>query len=90
MDNNMMMRRRISAYDFTIWELGIYLDTHPQDTRALNRRKQAQAERARLVAEYTSQFGEYITNSNDVTGDRWSWIDNPWPWDYVSDESTPV
>ena len=75
------MRCRIYAYDFSILELGLYLDTHCGDTQALEQRQEYLAKREALIAEYECKFGPYIVNSNQVTGDRWSWVDNPWPWD---------
>ncbi|MCI9414680.1 MAG: spore coat protein CotJB [Clostridiales bacterium] len=80
-DKNKLMRM-IHAYDFTILELGLFLDTHADDARALKSRQQAQLKRAELVREYEEKYGPYILTSDDVMGDRWSWIDNPWPWDY--------
>lgn len=73
---------RIHSYDFTILELGLYLDTHPDDMRALKARQQAQEKRALLVQEYEAQYGPYVLTNEDVKGNRWSWVDNPWPWDY--------
>lgn len=81
-NNKCMLRRRITAYDFAMYELVEYLDTHPNDIRALRLREDYQAKRADCVREYEAQFGPYIVTANDVTGDRWSWIDNPWPWEY--------
>ncbi|MCI8553427.1 MAG: spore coat protein CotJB [Clostridiales bacterium] len=80
-DKNRLLQR-IHAYDFTILELGLFLDTHTDNARALSARQQAQAERAELVCEYEEKYGPYILTSDDVAGDRWSWVDHPWPWDY--------
>ena len=80
--NKCMLRRRITALDFALYELVEYLDTHPCDTRALSLREEYKAKRAECIREYEAQFGPYIVTTNDVMGDRWSWIDNPWPWEY--------
>ena len=82
MNEKRQMLRRIYSYDFTILELGLYLDTHPDDMRALKTRQQVQEKRAQLVQEYEAKFGPYVLTSDDVKGNRWSWVDNPWPWDY--------
>ena len=79
------MRRRIAAVDFAIWEMTLYLDTHAEDTRAMKTLEQLRNRRAELIGEYEMRFGPYVVTSNDVTGTRWSWIDNPWPWDYQAD-----
>lgn len=79
------LRRRISAVDFALFELVLFLDTHPDDVRAMRMRDQYKKKRDELVAEYESHFGPYVVTADDVTGDQWTWIDNPWPWDYVPD-----
>lgn len=81
MDERMMLRRRISAYAFAIWELEVFLDTHPDNQRAMETRKEYQQMLERLKAEYEKAYGPYILYSADVQGDRWTWIDDPWPWD---------
>ena len=82
MNDRSRMLRRIDAVDFAIDEMTLYLDTHPSDSRALKTLEQYRKRRAELIGEYESRFGPYILTSNDVTGSRWSWVDNPWPWDY--------
>ena len=42
MNEKRQMLRRIYSYDFTILELGLYLDTHSDDMRALKTRQQVQ------------------------------------------------
>lgn len=80
--NKNAMLRKIHAYDFAILEFGMYLDTHPWDSRALSKRQALQAERKELIREYERRFGPYIVRSTQVKGNRWSWIDDPWPWEY--------
>ena len=85
--NKWAMQKKIHAYDFAILEFGLYLDTHPWDTRALNKRQALQKERRELVAQYERQFGPYIVKCTQVQGNRWSWVDNPWPWEYKEEEN---
>ena len=81
-----MLMRRIAAYSFTMWELGIYLDTHPMDEKALKTRADVRQKRMVLVQEYEMKYGPYVVTSEDVNAAaRWTWIDNPWPWDYVKE-----
>lgn len=55
MNEKRQMLRRIYSYDFTILELGLYLDTHSDDMRALKTRQQVQEKRAQLVQEYEAK-----------------------------------
>lgn len=82
MSDRMKMRRRISAYDFSILDLETYLDTHPSDSRAMQLLEMYRKKRQELIHEYEARFGPYVVTRADVSGERWSWVDNPWPWDY--------
>ena len=78
------MRRRIMAMDFAIYEIDLFLDTHPKDKQALTARLEYRKKRDEMVADYVKRFGPYVVTTNDVMStDRWTWIENPWPWDYV-------
>lgn len=85
MDNRAALKDRIHAYDFAIIEMNLYLDTHPSDEEALCLFHMYQEKREQLVCAYESQFGPYISNVNDVQGDQFTWIRDPWPWDYCKE-----
>ena len=57
------------ARSFAAWEVRLYLDTHPEDASAL-------ALYRRLCAQ---ECGGYACVPHGR--DRWSWIDDPWPWE---------
>lgn len=82
MNTKQTLVRKISAYDFAIYEMVLYLDTHPNDTVALETLNRFRAERNSLVAQYERNFGPYILTASDAKkNNRWVWIDNPWPWE---------
>jgi spore coat protein JB len=81
-DNRKALVSRIHALDFAILELGLFLDTNPCDEQALCKRREYLDTRNALIAAYEEQFGPYVVNSKQVKGDRWSWVDGPWPWEY--------
>lgn len=83
MDNKMQLQQGIRAYDFAIWEMTVFLDTHPDDAEAIKLRDFYKEKRGEWIAEYEKQYGPYITTSDRVSGgNRWVWIDSPWPWEY--------
>lgn len=82
MDNQRQMRRRMNALEFSMLELALYLDTHPDDQKALQMRCQMQREAADLRRQYEQQCGSWVVTQNDVEGPCWSWVKNPWPWDF--------
>lgn len=51
------MLRRLSAAQFTQWELHLYLDTHPSDLQALALFRKCDARYRALRSEYEAQFG---------------------------------
>lgn len=73
--------RKISAVDFAIVELGIFLDTHPNDTYAIQKMDEYRKKSNNLIKNYEENFGQLISNPNTPPKNRWSWIANPWPWE---------
>jgi len=59
------------ADKFTIWELRLYLNTHPCDQKALA-----------LLRKLTEQMNDDCGCPFDADCNRWSWTDGPWPWEY--------
>ena len=57
---------------FMIWELRLYLNTHPCDKEALALFRQL---REKAEGTYAEAF-----LPEDCT--RWAWTDDPWPWEY--------
>lgn len=82
MDNRMTLLHRIHALDFAILELKLFLDTHPCDQQALAQRQEYMTTRAMLIETYEAQYGPYVVTAKQVKGNRWSWVDSPWPWEY--------
>ena len=69
----------IRAISFVMDELRLYLDTHPNDKKALNMFLDYMKQRHDLIAEYTNKYGpidSYYINSDGT----WSWINEPMPW----------
>ena len=81
MDNQMSLKRQIHALEFALLELNLFLDTHPGNSCAMNKRCEYMAEKAELIAQYEAQYGPYIRTAADVQGDTWCWVKGPWPWE---------
>ena len=71
------MIMKIRELAFASGDLGLYLDTHPEDERALQLHKKYSGELMKLKEEYQKMYGS-LTMHNP--SDRWSWIDEPMPW----------
>jgi len=72
------MLRRISALDFYLIDLNLYLNTHPDDREALERYNAVVREARQLREEFERTFGMLMANTTSRF--PWQWIDNPWPW----------
>ena len=72
------MLNRIMALNFAINDLTLYLDTHPNDTNAINMHCKYSEEQISLTQEYQRLYGPLTINFMSNT---WDWIDEPWPWE---------
>ena len=75
----------LQALEFVVLELGIYLDTHPDDAEAFALFKQYAAMEKAARAAYESRFGP-LMKSSAASGDRYRWLQDPWPWNYQQNE----
>ena len=74
----------LSAAEFAAWEMRLYLDTHPDDKKALAAGRDYARRAAALREEYEKRFGS-LTGDFDC-GNTWTWVNDPWPWEYVKGE----
>lgn len=81
-DSNNMTRenmiKEIKALQFAITELALYLDTHPDDERALCLHRKYARELRDLQDKYQKVYGPLTIN---FPCGKWRWIEEPWPWE---------
>ncbi len=68
----------IMSLNFAVNDLVLYLDTHPQDTRAINKHNEYSEKVIELTEKYQRLYGPLTVN---FTSETWDWIDEPWPWE---------
>lgn len=73
--------KSISALEFMVIELNLYLNTHPRDREALNRFNQAVTEVKALKETYDRRYGIF-TSQDSNSSYPWEWLSEPWPWEY--------
>ncbi len=78
--DKLRLLEEIKQYDFTVIELALYLDTHPNDTKALRIYASVSEKLDELKEKYEHNYGPLTINGVN-SGDRWTWIDGPWPWE---------
>lgn len=76
--NKNCLKVRFMAIRFSIWDLHLYLDTHPDDTQAERLLEQYEEQYALIKAEYEAQYGPLTPG---IEGDGAAWLKDPWPWD---------
>ena len=69
----------VMCYTHAITDMNLYLDTHPEDRRALLLLKEFINEEEKAKKEYIMKYGPL--NVCDVKGDKFDWLDSPWPWE---------
>lgn len=72
--------KKIQMYGFALDEITIYLDTHPNCKDGLDYYHKYKKLRAEAVNEYTRLYGA-LTADCVTSKDRWTWTDEPWPWE---------
>ena len=80
MNEQKMLLSKIKKYDFTLKELNLYLDTHPNCRRGLAMFQKYRKLSENAVDEYTRKFGP-LTPEQVNNSERWTWTDDPWPWE---------
>lgn len=72
------LAKQLKCYRFAIIELGLYLDTHPDDEKALCLHNEYARKFRKLEAMYEKLYGPL---SIMTPCKKWRWIDSPWPWE---------
>ena len=76
---------QLQAMSFAIDELGLYLDTHRDDADAVALFNQYVERYADAMQKYEAQYGSLTQRDSALEG-TYTWIDDPWPWDYLGKE----
>ncbi len=69
---------QIKCYNFAVIELGLYLDTHPDDERALCLHNNYAKTLKDLKDKYQKVYGPL---SIYFPCNKWRWLEMPWPWE---------
>jgi len=69
---------------FMVQELALYLDTHSDDKEALELYKNYQQILHKCKMEYSEE--RPLTHATPTKGDRYRWLDDPWPWEYAANK----
>ena len=71
----------LQALGFAIQELALYLDTHRDDTEALEVYREYQKLYNHCKNEYLKDHGP-LNHFQEEASDQYNWLNDPWPWEY--------
>lgn len=70
----------LQVIDFVLVELTLYLDTHQDDTAALEQFNRTCHQRDQMRRQFEARFGPLIQYSSPA-GQPFTWATQPWPWE---------
>jgi spore coat protein JB len=78
------LMKRIHALSFAMTEAQLFLDTHPECRDALTYFRDTRDQLDTLMTEYQNKYGPLFADM--TVGDKWNWVDGPWPWQHNGKE----
>lgn len=80
MKTRSQLMQLIRRYDFALYDLSLYLDTHTQCRDALRLYQKYRTQRQAAVDEYVRRFGP-LTHRENESQMQWDWVKEPYPWE---------
>ena len=78
MNERQRLLNKIKKYDFSLKELNLYLDTHPNDKRALEMFREACRQYRACKAAFEDSYWPLTSCAAGEDG-CWDWPDGVWP-----------
>lgn len=78
--NGSDLLKAIQMYDFYLVDLGLFLDTHPNDVQALAKFNEIKEKLQAAVSAYAAKYGPLTFEQNN-SAKAFYWVDGPWPWE---------
>lgn len=75
------LQQKIQAYSFATLELGLYLNTHPNDQNALELFLRYREELRQFVTEFQNKFDPISLQTAPLNKLPWQWAATDWPWE---------
>lgn len=74
--------QEINEVSFAVNDMILYLDTHPEDEKALAFFQNVSDRRNKLMNEYAEKYGPLtIDDAAKSSADSWKWSQQPFPWE---------
>ena len=74
------MLMQLQELNFAMIELGLYLDLHDNDKKAISLFNQYQKKEKELCKMFENKYGPLTFDSIEYKN-TWTWDNGPWPWE---------
>lgn len=74
------LMRKVTEHFFVLYDLSLYLDTHPDDCNALSLYHRHNEIYRQYYDEYIKNYGP-IAFTDVKSDDYWTWVAEEWPWE---------
>lgn len=71
----------VQKYRFAMWDLNLYLNTHPTDRNTMMLFDQYRNSYKRAKEDYQNKYGPLSLSATNTNGSYWPWNKSPWPWE---------
>lgn len=78
-----ILMKKLASYQFIIYDLQLYLDTHPNDKATIARIEEFTEKLKPIKKSFEEKYGPLFAKNNNKN--KWKWIKSPWPWENEED-----
>lgn len=75
------MLLEVQKYGFAMWDLNLYLNTHPMDRNVMMLFDQYRNAHKKAKEDYESKYGPLCLEHTPANSGYWLWNKSPWPWE---------
>jgi len=79
--NQLDLLKKIMELEFACQDLNLYLDTHPEDQKALQDYNYYSGQLAMVKQQYSQYYGPLMVFGHCQSQYPWKWVEDPWPWE---------
>lgn len=80
MESRNDLLKKLQCYNFSAYDMLLFLDTHPDDKKGFEMFKELVKKTKALKAEYEENYGP-LSPFNTAEQDCFNWLCSPWPWE---------
>lgn len=79
--NRDMLLKEIMQLSFRLYDLTLFLDTHPTEQCAIKDYNETLNKYKAMVCNFEKLYGPLTLKGVDEKDMEWKWIKGPWPWE---------